>query len=85
MISRILRPISRLGLLLSDLIASATGCFVLTRGFQLVAINEEKSHSALPMRHDDGPPKSLAGIGAALLLVAFISSEALATVVALRR
>jgi hypothetical protein len=85
MMSRFLRRISKLGLFLSDLIASATGCFVFTRGFRFVALNEEESHSTSPIRHNDGPPKSLAGIGAALLLVAFASSEALATVLALRR
>jgi hypothetical protein len=70
---------------MSDLIASATGCLVLTRGFRLLAMNEEESHSAFPIRNNDGPPKSLAGIGAALLLLTFISSEAVATVLALRR
>jgi hypothetical protein len=85
MISRYLRPISRLGLSASHLIASATGCLVFIRGFRLVAMNKEESHSALPMRNADGPPKSSAGIGAALLLLTFISSEAVATVLSLRR
>ena len=84
MTSSILRSASRLGLPIGSLIAAATGCFVFTRGFRLVAMNEEESHSALPILHKDGHRKSMAGIGAALLLVAFISSEAVATVVALR-
>ena len=85
MMSSILRPISRFGLFLSNLIASATGCFLFTPGFRMVAMNGEESRSALPMRDKDGHPKSMAGIGAALLLVAFISSEAVATVLALCR
>lgn len=85
MISSILRSASRLGLSVGNLIAAATGCFVFTRGFRLVVMNEEESHSALPILHDNGHRKSMAGIGAALLIVAFISSEAVATVVALRR
>ena len=85
MISRFLRPISTLGLSVGNLVASATGCFVFTRGFRLVARNEEESHSALPVHDNDGPSKPLAGIGAAFLLLTFISSEAVATVLALRR
>ena len=85
MISRILRSASRLGLSLGNLIAAATGCFAFTRGFRWVAKNEEESHSALPILHNGGHLKSMAGIGAALLLVTFISSEAAATVIALRR
>jgi hypothetical protein len=85
MISRFLRPISKLGLFLRDLTATATGCFLFTRGFREFALNEEESHYTSTMRHNDGPPKSSAGIGAALLLAAFISSEALATVLALSR
>jgi hypothetical protein len=85
MISRILRSASRLGLSLGNLVGATTGCFVFTRGFRLVAMNEEESHSALPILHNDGHRKSMAGIGAALLLLAFISSEAVATVVALHR
>jgi hypothetical protein len=84
MINRILRPISKFGKFLSDLIASATGCLVFTPAFQLVATSEKESHSSLPMRRNDPPPKSFAGISPALLLAAFVSSEALATVLALR-
>ncbi len=85
MVGSILRSASRLGLSVVNLIVAATGCFEFTRGFGLVAMNEEESHSALPILHNDGHRKSMAGIGAALLLVAFNSSEAVATVIALRR
>ena len=84
MISSFSCPISKLGLLLSGLIASDSGRVVFARGLPLNAMSEKKSHSTLPLRHNDGSPKSLAGIGAALLLLVFISSEALATVLALR-
>lgn len=84
MMNRFLRSISRLGPVLGDLVASAAGCFVFTRGFQLVAINEEKSDTAQPVHGNIRSPKLLAGIGAAIFLLFFIASEALAAVVALR-
>lgn len=84
MMNRFLRSISRLGPLLGDLVASAAGCFVFTRGFQLVTIDEEKPDTEPPVDRDVGSPKLLVGIGAAFFLLAFITSEALAAVVALR-
>jgi hypothetical protein len=84
MMNHFLRGISRLGPVMGDLAASAVGCFVFTRGFRLVARGEEESdresHGHGKVRH----PKLLAGIGAAIFLLFFIASEALATVVALR-
>lgn len=74
MIRSILHPISKSGLFVSNLIASATGCFVFSRGFRSVAMSGERSCSPLPMRDNVGHSKSMAGI-----------SEAVATVLALRR
>lgn len=85
MVRSILRPISKSGHFVSNLMASATGSFLFTRGFRLIALNGEEPRSAVSMSGKDGDPKPVAGIGAALLLVAFISSEAVATVLALRR
>jgi hypothetical protein len=82
--SHILHRISKLGPILGDLAASATGCFVFTRGFRLVAMDERGSDTGSPMRVVGTSPKLLAGIGAAIFLIAFVTSEALATVVALR-
>ena len=77
--------ISKLGTLMRDLVASAAGCFVFTRGFRLIAIDEVGSNTESALRTVGKSRKSLAGIGAALFLLAFVTSEALATVVALRR
>lgn len=63
---------------------SACGCFALMRGFRLLAIEKNESDTAEPGRTPGAPREHLAGIGAALLLLAFVTSEAAATVVALR-
>jgi hypothetical protein len=84
MMNRFLRSISRLGPVMGDLVASAAGCFVFTRGFRLVAMGEEESGTESPVHGKVRSPKLLAGIGAAIFLLFFIASETLATVVALR-
>jgi hypothetical protein len=55
------------------------------RGFRLLAIEENGSVTAGSIRAAGTPRKQLAGIGAALFLLAFVASEAAATIVALRR
>jgi hypothetical protein len=54
------------------------------RGFRLVAMDKEESDAGAAPRADGRSPKLLAGIGAALFLLAFVASEALATIGALR-
>jgi hypothetical protein len=81
----ILRRIASLGPVMGDLVASAAACFVFTRGFRLVAMDEEDSDTESPVHGKGTSPKLLAGIGAAIFLLVFIASEALAAVVALRR
>jgi hypothetical protein len=81
LIRHILKPLP----LLRDLAVSATGCFALMRGFRLVATEDDGSDSAASARAAGTPRKQLAGIGAALILLAFVASEALATIGALRR
>jgi hypothetical protein len=85
MMSPFIRRISKLGPFMGDLAASAAGCFALMRGFRLLAIGEEGSGTAGSVRAAGTPRKQLAGIGAALFLLAFVASEAAATIVALRR
>ena len=85
MTSRTLRLISKLGPLMRDLVGSTTGSFVFTCGFRLIAIDEVGSNTEAAVRTVSRSQKSLAGIGAALFLLAFVTSEALATAVALRR
>jgi hypothetical protein len=85
MMSNIIRRFSKLGPSVGNLAASATGCFIFTPGFQLVAMKEEGSETQTPTRADDGSPGLSTGIGAAVFLLVFITSEALATIVALRR
>ena len=84
MMSSYIRRIRKLGPLMGDIVASATGCFTLMRGFRLLAIEKNESDTAEPGRTPGAPREHLAGIGAALLLLAFVTSEAAATVVALR-
>jgi hypothetical protein len=54
------------------------------RGFRLVAMKKNESDTAEPVRAAGTPRGQLAGIGAALFLLAFVASEAAAAVVALR-
>ena len=79
------RSILKFPPLLLDLAVSATGSFALMRGFRLAAIEEKGSDTAACDRVAGTPSKQLAGIGAALFLLAFVASEAAATIVALRR
>jgi len=70
---------------MGDVLVSAYGCFALMRGFRLVAIEKNHSDKAESVRAAGTPREQVAGIGAALFLLAFVASEAVATVVALRR
>jgi len=82
--SSLVRRVSKLGPLMGDLVVSAAGCFAFMRGFRLVAMDKEESDAGAAPRADGRSPKLLAGIGAALFLLAFVASEALATIGALR-
>jgi hypothetical protein len=53
-------------------------------GFRMLSIGEEVSSSKSSMRDQDMSLRPLAGIGGALFLLAFVASEALATIAALR-
>jgi len=85
MMSSLIRRILKLGSHMGDLAVSATGCFVFTRGFRVVAMGPERPDARSSMRADGKATKPLEGIGAALFLLAFVASEAAATIVALRR
>jgi hypothetical protein len=85
MMSRFIRRMLKFGPFMGDLAVSAAGCFALMRGFRLLTIEEKGSGTAGSVRAAGTPRKQLAGIGAALFLLAFVASEAAATVVALRR
>jgi len=54
------------------------------RGFRVVAMGQERPDARSSVRADDRSTKPLAGIGAAVFLLAFVASEAAAAVVALR-
>lgn len=77
-VSRRLRP-------LWDLMMSAVGGFAFVGGSGLFAIREEGSDTAASTRAAAVSRKSLAGTGAAVFLLAFITSEALATISAFCR
>ena len=83
--SPFMRRILKLGPFMGNMAVSAAGCFALMRGFRLLAAEEKGSGTAGSVRAAGTPRKQLAGIGAALFLLAFVASEAAATVVALRR
>ena len=85
MMSHFIRRMLMLGPFMGNLAMSATGCFALTRGFRLLATEEKGSDTAGSIRAAGTPRRQLAGIGAALFLLAFVASEAAATIVALRR
>lgn len=84
MMKQFARCILKLGPLMGDLAVSAAGCFVFTRGFRLVAMDKEGPDAETSVSPADTPHKSLAGIGAGLFLLAFVASEALAAIGALR-
>jgi hypothetical protein len=73
-----------LGLIIGSLVGSVAGCFFFTRGFQLIAMDEVGSTTAPALRVVNGSTKLWAGMDAALFLMAFIASEALITIMALR-
>jgi len=85
MMSHLLRRMLKLGPFMGDLAVSVTGCFVFMRGFRAVAMGPERPDARSSMRADGKSTKPLEGIGAALFLLAFVASEAAATIVALRR
>ena len=85
MITHILGRISKLGPIMANLVASAIGCFVFRPGFRLFAMDGEGSDRELPMQTADRSRGLSIGIGAAIFLMIFIASEALATVAAFRR
>ena len=81
--NRSIRRILNLGSLLGDLCVSSVGCFVFTSGFRSFAMEKEGSATGASICAVGPARKTLAGIGAALWLLAFVMTEALATVRAL--
>ena len=78
MISHTLGRISKLGPTMANLVASAVGCFIFTPGFRMVAMNDEGSDGGLPTQIHGRSSGLSIGIGAAIFLMIFIVSEALA-------
>jgi hypothetical protein len=66
-----------------DLCVSSVGCFVFTSGFRSFAMGKERSETGASIRAVSPARKPLAGIIAALLLLGFVTTEALATIQAL--
>jgi hypothetical protein len=83
MMNHSVRRILNFGPLLWDLCASSVGCFVFTSGFRSFAMGNERSETGASIQAVGPAGKKLAGIGAALFLLAFVTTEALATVRAL--
>ena len=79
------RWILKLGSLTGCLLASSAGCFVFTRASRMVAVEADRSDPVEPMRANENSSKPLAGISAALFLMAFVTSETLVMIRALYR
>jgi hypothetical protein len=77
MANRFVGRIRKLGLLMRSLLSIAARSFVFARGFRLVAMGEERTNPLASIRVDGALRKPLAGIGAALFLLAFVTSDAL--------
>jgi hypothetical protein len=71
--------------LMEYLAVFAIGCFVFIRGFRTVAMGQGRPDTRSSMRVDGRSGKPLAGFGAAHFLLAFVASEAAATIVGLHR
>jgi hypothetical protein len=85
MMSRLIRRILKIGPFIADVVMSGAGCFVFTRGFRVAAMGQERPDTRSSMRAGGKSTTPLEGIGAALFLLAFVASEAAATIVAFRR
>jgi hypothetical protein len=83
MMNSFVRRILKLGPLMWDLVVSTAGCFAFTRCFRLIAIGKEESDTGSSICVTSRFRKPSAGIGAALLLLAFIASEGLTMIGAL--
>jgi len=83
MMNCFVRCILKLGSLTGCLLASSAGLFVFTRASRMVAMEADRSDRVEPMRANGKSRKHLAGIGAALFLMAFITSEVLLAIRAL--
>jgi hypothetical protein len=77
--------ILKLGPLSRDLFVSAAGSLAFTRRFRPIAIGKEGSDTGSSIYFAGRFRKPLAGIGAALFFLVFVTSEALAAMRALGR
>ena len=84
MMSRYLRHVLKLGLLVGDMAVSGAGGLVFLRSFRMVAMRQERPDVRPSMRADGRSTKPFAGNGAALILLALVASEAAAAMVAFR-
>jgi hypothetical protein len=78
------RRIVRLGPSLGNLVVSAAGGLIFMGGNRLIALAQEEPDAGSATRAADRSPKRSMGIDAAVFLLAFVASEALAMICALR-
>lgn len=83
--SHLLRRISAFGMFVGNLALSGVGGFAFTDGFRLVAMSADVSEQESGIRVGGRSTRRVAGIAAAIFLLLFVTSEAVAAVVALRR
>jgi uncharacterized iron-regulated membrane protein len=84
MMTFLVNRILKLGLFLSIVLASAAGCVVWIRASGLTSTEREGSNPGATLS-DGRSSKRLEGVAAALVLMAFVTSEALAMIWAFYR
>jgi divalent metal cation (Fe/Co/Zn/Cd) transporter len=85
MMNRCADRILKLGSLVGNLCVTFVGGFIFLHSFRLVTSEDEESAAASSIPDDGMPAKPLAGIGAALLLLTFVTNEAVVMIRALCR
>lgn len=82
--SSLSRRIVRLGPSLGNLAVSAAEGLIFMRGNRVIPLAREEPDAGSAMRAADRSPKGSVGIDAVVFLLAFVASEALAMICALR-
>ncbi len=80
MISTFTRRVSNLGSFTKDLVMAAAGCFLFMPAFCMVTADSDGSASLSSGRSAHAFAEPATEVGAALFLLSFIASEAIATI-----
>ena len=85
MTNRLIRRMLELGSLLGDMVMSGAGCLLVAHGFREVAMVYERPEATPSLRANTRSMRRFDEFGAALLLLAFITHEAAAMILAFHR